>query len=81
VGLPLSVLVGLKDPQDPVQVTVQLTPAPAGSLLTIAATLAVVPMLTEEGGAVLKETEIGYWFELPSPPHEPKPSRTVAASI
>ena len=79
VGLPLAVLVGLKDPQsDAEQVTLHLTPASLGSLLTMAATLAVVPMLIDEGGAVLKVTEIGN-TSLPSPPPQAlKPSRTSA---
>jgi hypothetical protein len=77
----LSVLAGLKEPQSlPEQLTLQLTPAPEASLLTMAATLAVVPMLIEDGGAVLKATEMGYWFEPPPPPHEARPTSTVAAS-
>jgi len=54
VAVPLGVVVGLNDPQDPAGVQLQLTPAFAASLVTAATGLAVDPCATTLGGAVVK---------------------------
>jgi hypothetical protein len=53
---PLAVETGLNEPQAELGVQLQLTPAPAVSLETVAATLAVPPGGSEEGGGVIMET-------------------------
>lgn len=54
MAAPLAVLVGLKDPQELLlQVTVQLTPALAVSLATVAARLAVAPAAIDAGGLLI----------------------------
>lgn len=60
VVAPLAVCVGLNEPQlEPLQVTVQSTPAFAASLATAAPIVACVPTCKEVGGDKLKVTEIG----------------------
>jgi hypothetical protein len=61
VAVPLAVLVGLNPPQAPMlpQVTDQVTPAFAESLLTTAVSDVVALVWSEEGGSGLKATEIG----------------------
>jgi hypothetical protein len=59
VALPLGVEAGLKPPQDELpQVTDQLTPAFAVSLLTEAIRLAVAPITIDDGAGVVRATEI-----------------------
>src|SRR6202158_672602 len=53
VLVPLAVETGLKEPQVTLGVQLQLTPALAASLETVAATLAVPPAGSEEGGTVV----------------------------
>jgi len=53
---PLAVETGLNEPQAELGVQLQLTPAPAVSLETVAATLAVPPGGSEEGGGVIMVT-------------------------
>jgi hypothetical protein len=53
---PLIVETGLKEPQAELGVQLQLTPAPAVSLETVAATLAVPPAASEVGGGVVMLT-------------------------
>ena len=53
---PLAVEAGLKEPQAELGVQLQFTPAPAVSLETVAATLAVPPGGSEEGGGVIMVT-------------------------
>jgi len=50
---PLAVETGLKEPQVALGVQLQLTPALAESLETVAATLAVPPAGSEDGGRVV----------------------------
>jgi hypothetical protein len=56
---PLNVETGLNEPQLELGVQLQLTPAPAVSLETVAATLAVPPAGIEEGGGVVMVTMMG----------------------
>jgi hypothetical protein len=59
VAAPLAVVVGLKLPHDELpHVTLQVTPALAESPVTVAMTLAVAPVASDEGGGVVSETEI-----------------------
>src|SRR5258706_7465170 len=53
---PLAVETGLKEPQVALGVQLQLTPALAVSLETVAATLAVPPAGSEDGGGVIMVT-------------------------
>jgi hypothetical protein len=53
---PLAVETGLNEPHAELGVQLQLTPAPAVSLETVAATLAVPPAGSEEGGGVMMVT-------------------------
>jgi len=53
---PLAVEAGLKEPQVELGVQLQFTPALAVSLDTVAATLAVPPAGSEEGGGVIMVT-------------------------
>jgi hypothetical protein len=53
---PLAVETGLKEPQVELGVQLQLTPALAVSLETVAATLAVPPAGSEDGGGVIMVT-------------------------
>jgi len=53
---PLAVETGLNEPHAELGVQLQLTPAPAVSLETVAATLAVPPGGSEEGGGVIMVT-------------------------
>lgn len=57
--MPLWVWVGLNDPQDPVGVQVQFTPALRGSLATFAVSGDVALICKDEGGAGLKVTVMG----------------------
>jgi hypothetical protein len=77
VVAPLAVAVGETVPQGAVaQETVQLTPAFAGSLLTVAASCVVAPgSIVPRSAGVL--TVIGTWGVPPSPPHA---ARVAAAS-
>lgn len=52
----LAVLVGLNEPQVLAGVQLQVTPAFAGSLATVAAIVAVAPGARDEGGGVLSVT-------------------------
>jgi hypothetical protein len=80
VGLPVAVLVGLKEPQSAApQVTVQLTPPLLGSSLTNAAMLAVAPSAIDVGGDVVKPTEMGGLPDPPPPPQAVMASRTERA--
>jgi hypothetical protein len=56
---PLAVACGLNEPHDPLGVQLQVTPLLAESLDTVAATLAVWLITIEDGGGVLKVTEMG----------------------
>jgi hypothetical protein len=56
---PLAVEAGLNEPHAELGVQLQLTPAPAASLETVAATLAVPPAGIEEGGGVIMVTMMG----------------------
>ena len=59
VAAPFAVDVGLKLPHDELpQVTLHVTPAFAESPVTVAATLAVAPVASDEGGGVVSETEM-----------------------
>jgi hypothetical protein len=58
VLLPLAVWIGLKEPHDPAGEQLQVTPALAGSLDTVAVILACLPITIVEGGAVVSETEM-----------------------
>ena len=51
VAAPLAVVVGLNDPQAPEGAQLQVTPALAESLATLAASEALAPALREVGGA------------------------------
>ena len=53
---PLAVETGLKEPQVALGVQLQFTPALAVSLDTVAATLAVPPAGSEDGGGVIMVT-------------------------
>jgi hypothetical protein len=53
---PLAVEAGLNEPHAELGVQLQLTPAPAVSLETVAARLAVPPAGIEEGGGVIMVT-------------------------
>ena len=59
VFAPLIVETGLNEPQAELGVQLQLTPAPAVSLETVAATFAVPPAGSEEGGGIVMLTMIG----------------------
>jgi hypothetical protein len=66
---PLAVFDGLKDPHAPTGVQLQLAPSFAESLVTVAATVAVFPTISDDGGGVDKETEMGaVETGLPEPP-------------
>ena len=54
----LAVLVGLNEPQVLAGVQVQFTPRPAGSAVTVAAIVALPPSNSDDGGAVVRATEI-----------------------
>jgi hypothetical protein len=49
----------VKDPQEALGEQLQVTPLFAGSLETVAVTLAVAFVCIDEGGAVLRASEIG----------------------
>jgi len=81
---PLIVETGLNEPQVELGVQLQLTPAPAVSLETVAATLAVPPAASEEGGEVVIVTMIdvgpGSWATTPQPERATvATTRTMAA--
>jgi hypothetical protein len=56
---PLAVCVGLNEPQVLAGAQLQVTPAFAESLPTVAAIGAVAPIFSEAGGGVLRDTETG----------------------
>ena len=73
--LPLGVEVGLKVPQVDAGVQLQLTPPPAESFLTVAATLAVPPAPRTPGGVVESATDTDCGVGLGAgelPPPQPK---------
>jgi len=84
VALPLAVSVESNEPQAPalLHVTDQCTPAFEGSFETTAVSVAVASTCKDEGGAVIKETEIargggGVLFPLPQLVSKKHSARTV----
>jgi hypothetical protein len=68
VAVPLGVVMGLNEPQEPAGVQLQVTPAFFESPVTVAVTGTAGPPGTNiPGGAWLMLTSIAFWFEPPQP--------------
>jgi hypothetical protein len=81
VVAPLAVEVGLKLPQAPAGVQLQVTPAFVLSLDTVAETLLVAPNVIVAEGAVANATEIGWVPPPEDEPPPPQPDRIAMASV
>ena len=82
MAVPLAVLVGLKDPQELLlQVTVQLTPAFAVSLVTVAVRLAVAPAAMDVGGLVIVTVMAGAAMEMVADAAAVVPEEVVAVMV